>query len=86
MRILLSEEKIYRAVSLREEKKFMWPHCLSFRVTILEQDTETEYIQDICVWDSRQSQEATEKTLRVEFISNNFIYLEVRCLNLSLSP
>ena len=65
------------------EDKFTRPRCLHFLVAVLEQDTEIEYVEDTCVQDSRQSQKATEKTLRVELISINFIYLDIRCLNVS---
>lgn len=67
------------------KKKVIGP-CLLFIVTVFEQVTEMEHIQDTCMQDSRQSQKMAEKTPGVEFISINFIYVEVRHLNQSLSP
>lgn len=54
--------------------------------TVFEQVTEMELIQDTCVQDSGQSQKMTEKPSGIEFISINFICIEVRHLNQSFSP
>lgn len=53
---------------------------LYFLVNVFEQVTEIMHIRDTCVQDYRQSQEMTERTPGIEFISINFTYVEVRHL------